>query len=280
MTSTTNPVRASLTPKQRRERQVSKEASRGPRPSAPNAPAHKEGHAPGEAPVASDSALPGSIGVEGGSTNVPGEKGIGGVPVREELENPGNSMTWLMTLYRMFISRAFILDSCYTAHNKDLADNNDETSGEIINDFYNRALLTIGDETSSTFPIAADLADLAAGLGSLILTPRECKSRLCVGVISYLQALVVGECRLIYIVVRNLERLPSILYALVVRIVESSYTINGLFFSYLCYDSRVVAMRAHLQAAGGHGGSDNTSDGPSGVGANQGTNTGHDREAL
>ncbi|KAI8949910.1 hypothetical protein F4801DRAFT_383102 [Xylaria longipes] len=60
---------------------------------APNAPAHKEGHAPGEAPVASDSALPGSVGVEGGSTNIPGEKGIGGVPVREELENPGNSMT-------------------------------------------------------------------------------------------------------------------------------------------------------------------------------------------
>ncbi|KAI0185322.1 hypothetical protein EV127DRAFT_485290 [Xylaria flabelliformis] len=59
---------------------------------APNAPAHKEPHAPGEAPVASDSALPGEYGVEGGSTNIPGEKGIGGVPVREELEHQGNSM--------------------------------------------------------------------------------------------------------------------------------------------------------------------------------------------
>ncbi|KAI1754955.1 hypothetical protein F4782DRAFT_492226 [Xylaria castorea] len=57
-----------------------------------NAPAHKEAHAPGEAPVALDSALPGTCGVEGGSTNVPGEKGIGGVPVREELEHQGNSM--------------------------------------------------------------------------------------------------------------------------------------------------------------------------------------------
>ncbi|KAI1506719.1 hypothetical protein F5X99DRAFT_14169 [Biscogniauxia marginata] len=60
---------------------------------APNAPAHKEGHAPGEAPVASDSAAPTGVGVEGGRTNVPGEKGIGGVPVREELERPGNGMT-------------------------------------------------------------------------------------------------------------------------------------------------------------------------------------------
>ncbi|KAI0856873.1 hypothetical protein F4860DRAFT_491523 [Xylaria cubensis] len=59
---------------------------------APNAPAHKEPHAPGEAPVASDSALPGEYGIEGGSTNIPGEKGIGGVPVREELEHQGNSM--------------------------------------------------------------------------------------------------------------------------------------------------------------------------------------------
>ncbi|KAI0469345.1 hypothetical protein F4859DRAFT_142478 [Xylaria cf. heliscus] len=59
---------------------------------APNAPAHKEGHAPGEAPVASDSAALGNYGVEGGSTNIPGEKGIGGVPVREELDHPGNSM--------------------------------------------------------------------------------------------------------------------------------------------------------------------------------------------
>ncbi|KAI1305502.1 hypothetical protein F5Y03DRAFT_395035 [Xylaria venustula] len=56
---------------------------------APNAPAHKEGHRPGEAPVASDSGLT-TVGIEGGSTNVPGEKGIGGVPVREELDGGGN----------------------------------------------------------------------------------------------------------------------------------------------------------------------------------------------
>ncbi|KAI1084586.1 hypothetical protein F5B20DRAFT_522262 [Whalleya microplaca] len=58
---------------------------------APNAPAHKEGHAPGEAPVASDSGIT-NVGIEGGSTNVPGEKGIGGKPVRDELDHPGNSM--------------------------------------------------------------------------------------------------------------------------------------------------------------------------------------------
>ncbi|KAI0025307.1 hypothetical protein F4780DRAFT_775290 [Xylariomycetidae sp. FL0641] len=46
---------------------------------ADNAPAHKEGHAPGEAPVASDSGVT-NVGIEGGSTNIPGEKGIGGKP--------------------------------------------------------------------------------------------------------------------------------------------------------------------------------------------------------
>ena len=56
------------------------------------APAHKEGHAPGEAPVASDSGVT-NVGTEGGSTNVPGEKGIGGVPVCEELDGGGNTMT-------------------------------------------------------------------------------------------------------------------------------------------------------------------------------------------
>ncbi|KAI1349345.1 hypothetical protein F5Y01DRAFT_289340 [Xylaria sp. FL0043] len=59
---------------------------------APNAPAHKEGHAPGEAPVASDSGIT-NVGTEGGSTNIPGEKGIGGVPVRDELDGGGNTMT-------------------------------------------------------------------------------------------------------------------------------------------------------------------------------------------
>ncbi|KAI1759080.1 hypothetical protein GGR53DRAFT_514885 [Hypoxylon sp. FL1150] len=50
---------------------------------APNAPAHKEGHAPGEAPVASDS------GPIKGSTNVPVEKvpHVGDKPV-----NRGNPM--------------------------------------------------------------------------------------------------------------------------------------------------------------------------------------------
>ncbi|GAW15133.1 hypothetical protein ANO14919_045420 [Xylariales sp. No.14919] len=48
---------------------------------APNAPAHKEGHRPGEAPVASDSGVT-NVGIEGG-----------GVPVRDELESGGNSMT-------------------------------------------------------------------------------------------------------------------------------------------------------------------------------------------
>ncbi|RYP70542.1 hypothetical protein DL771_005361 [Monosporascus sp. 5C6A] len=59
---------------------------------APNAPAHKDGHAPGEAPVASDSGST-NVGIEGGSTNIPGEKGISGKPVREEMDRPGNSMT-------------------------------------------------------------------------------------------------------------------------------------------------------------------------------------------
>ncbi|TGJ87211.1 hypothetical protein E0Z10_g1513 [Xylaria hypoxylon] len=59
---------------------------------APNAPAHKQGHVPGEAPVASDSGIT-NVGIEGGSTNVPGEKGISGVPVHEELGRGGNSMT-------------------------------------------------------------------------------------------------------------------------------------------------------------------------------------------
>ena len=58
---------------------------------APNAPAHKEGHAPGEAPVASDSGVT-DVGIEGGSTNVPGEKGISGPRVRDELDRQGNSM--------------------------------------------------------------------------------------------------------------------------------------------------------------------------------------------
>ncbi|KKY15595.1 hypothetical protein UCRPC4_g06227 [Phaeomoniella chlamydospora] len=48
---------------------------------ASNAPAHKDQPAPGERPVASDS------GKTNGATNVPGEKGIGGVDVREEMEN-------------------------------------------------------------------------------------------------------------------------------------------------------------------------------------------------
>ncbi|KAK7756374.1 hypothetical protein SLS62_001600 [Diatrype stigma] len=59
---------------------------------APNAPAHKEGHAPGEAPVASDSGVT-NVGIEGGTTNIPGEKGISGEPVREEMDRPGNTMT-------------------------------------------------------------------------------------------------------------------------------------------------------------------------------------------
>ncbi|KAI1087843.1 hypothetical protein F5B19DRAFT_496975 [Rostrohypoxylon terebratum] len=58
---------------------------------APNAPAHKEAHAPGEAPVASDSGIT-DVGIEGGTTNVPGEKGITGVRVRDEIERQGNSM--------------------------------------------------------------------------------------------------------------------------------------------------------------------------------------------
>ncbi|RYP45097.1 hypothetical protein DL768_008528 [Monosporascus sp. mg162] len=47
---------------------------------APNAPGHKEGHAPGEAPVASDSGST-NVGIEGGTTNIPGEKGISGQPL-------------------------------------------------------------------------------------------------------------------------------------------------------------------------------------------------------
>lgn len=43
---------------------------------ASNAPAAKEGHAPGEAPVASDSGNS-NVGVDP-SANKPGEKGIGG----------------------------------------------------------------------------------------------------------------------------------------------------------------------------------------------------------
>ncbi|KAI1135816.1 hypothetical protein F5Y05DRAFT_393367 [Hypoxylon sp. FL0543] len=58
---------------------------------APNAPAHKEGHAPGEAPVASDSGVT-DVGIEGGSTNIPGEKGISGPRVRDEVDRQGNSM--------------------------------------------------------------------------------------------------------------------------------------------------------------------------------------------
>ncbi|KAI2463837.1 hypothetical protein F4781DRAFT_437004 [Annulohypoxylon bovei var. microspora] len=58
---------------------------------APNAPAHKEPHVPGEAPVASDSGIT-DVGIEGGSTNVPGEKGITGPRVRDEVDHQGNSM--------------------------------------------------------------------------------------------------------------------------------------------------------------------------------------------
>ncbi|KAK5631440.1 hypothetical protein RRF57_007154 [Xylaria bambusicola] len=58
---------------------------------APNAPAHKEGHRPGEAPVASDSGVT-NVSIKGESTNIPSEKGIGGVSVREELDGGGNNM--------------------------------------------------------------------------------------------------------------------------------------------------------------------------------------------
>ncbi|KAI0537716.1 hypothetical protein GGR58DRAFT_470501 [Xylaria digitata] len=44
---------------------------------APNAPSHKQGHPPDEAPVVLDSGITGA-GVEGSGTNVPGGKGIGG----------------------------------------------------------------------------------------------------------------------------------------------------------------------------------------------------------
>ncbi|KAH8678202.1 hypothetical protein BX600DRAFT_545836 [Xylariales sp. PMI_506] len=60
---------------------------------AANAPAHKEPHAPGEAPVASDSGIT-DVGIEGGSTNIPGEKGLKDVPVSGERERPGNSMIY------------------------------------------------------------------------------------------------------------------------------------------------------------------------------------------
>ncbi|CAJ2512086.1 Uu.00g077110.m01.CDS01 [Anthostomella pinea] len=58
---------------------------------APNAPGHTEGHAPGEAPIASDSGAT-NVGIDSGSTNVPGEKGVFGKPVREEMDSGGNSM--------------------------------------------------------------------------------------------------------------------------------------------------------------------------------------------
>lgn len=53
---------------------------------ADNAPGHTEGHAPGEAPVASDS-FNSNVGVDAGS-NQPGEKGDVGVTVGEK-PNPG-----------------------------------------------------------------------------------------------------------------------------------------------------------------------------------------------
>ncbi|KAI0198866.1 hypothetical protein F4808DRAFT_247230 [Astrocystis sublimbata] len=59
---------------------------------APNAPGRTEGHLPGEAPVASDSALPGRVGVVNNATNVPGEKGLGGAPVTEEMQQGQNKM--------------------------------------------------------------------------------------------------------------------------------------------------------------------------------------------
>ncbi|KAF2093738.1 hypothetical protein NA57DRAFT_81240 [Rhizodiscina lignyota] len=54
---------------------------------ADNAPAHKEGHAPGEAPVASDS-YNSNVGVDT-RTNQPGERGDVGVTVGEK---PGMGM--------------------------------------------------------------------------------------------------------------------------------------------------------------------------------------------
>lgn len=65
---------------------------------APEAPAGKPVHAPGEAPVASDSgATRVGLGLDGPSTNVPGEKGLNDVPVPGETTHgsggSGASMT-------------------------------------------------------------------------------------------------------------------------------------------------------------------------------------------
>jgi hypothetical protein len=55
---------------------------------AENAPGHKEAKAPGEAPVASDSGST-YVGVRAGQ-NLPGEKGISGVPVNSQPDS-GNA---------------------------------------------------------------------------------------------------------------------------------------------------------------------------------------------
>lgn len=52
---------------------------------ADNAPGHTEGHAPGEAPVASDSGST-YVGVRAGD-NLPGEKGISGKTVDSALDS-------------------------------------------------------------------------------------------------------------------------------------------------------------------------------------------------
>lgn len=56
---------------------------------AENAPGHTEGHAPGQAPVASDSGAT-NVGIDNGSTNVPGEKGLKDVPVSTETTSNAN----------------------------------------------------------------------------------------------------------------------------------------------------------------------------------------------
>ncbi|CAK4034429.1 Hypothetical predicted protein [Lecanosticta acicola] len=57
---------------------------------ADNAPGHKEGKVPGEAPVASDSGSS-AVGIEHG-TNQPGEKGISGKPVSSQPEGGSSNM--------------------------------------------------------------------------------------------------------------------------------------------------------------------------------------------
>lgn len=51
---------------------------------ADNAPAHKEGHAPGEAPVASDSGLPGK-----GNTLEEAASGTGNLPTTNDVGTTG-----------------------------------------------------------------------------------------------------------------------------------------------------------------------------------------------